>query len=787
MVKKKTEKTEKTEKSDIIYAPVDPVYRIPDDRINSEQLVQRALTKFESFSEDREEWLNRREEYYLQWDDYVSPIRKGAWDGASNLHLPMTEVQCNLMHARLMQAFFFIDPWFYVDPQEDIDASRVNKIQLMMKYILKRYVNFHQGIYSTIDDWCWDNVTEGMGILGRDWQIMNRRFKTVERNEDFMKQKMDLQHLLDSDIDEKDFAVQVKDLIKQPYIEKNVVSNIFNGPILRALNPIYVLFKGVVPDATDLDLQETVIEVCYFTKDELIGFAQQEMFDAEVVDEILSRPPSDRGSDNRYTRGTQVEFSKDRVTGVRTVDAATKDDEYEFYKVWDRVSLEKNGVKSRSHSSGGMRTGKLNDELVYYVHPRSRKLARWTYLDRIHANGKRGIHMSHLYRRPRRSIGRGIVETQYPLNETSDLLINQSIDAGLLANNPMFGYRGNSTFDPQEVRIEPGLGLKMDDPNNDIRFFNWPVNPNWGAQTQSVLQGFSQQLTSLGPLAAGQVGNNVGPLRSNSGAQTLLGEMNTNLDVVINRLKQTFSAVMEGVYADCIDRMPDTMKIAVLGASDEPTLDSDGAPMFMDVSREELKARIHFGLYANSQNMNKAAQLEAAQQRAQFLLQRIGIESGIVKPENIYEIYMDVIKAQGTQQPWRFISKPTGGVAVPLEYELMMMAQGIMPPVILNDPQHKTKLAKLKEIDFAAAAAEVRYGKIHPNAIKLLEQVIAQHESMLATVEQPTNLKNPTGTNQSPTLGAQDSGMPQQGQAMPAEGPMEPPGGMPEGSPMPTP
>jgi len=734
-----------------VYAPVDPVYRIPDVTINPSQLVERSLTKFEQFEADRSEWISRREEFYLSWDDYISPIRKGPWDGSSNFHLPMTEIQCNLMHARLMQAFFFIEPWFFVDPQEEIDLARVHKIELMMKYILKRYVNYNDGIYNAIDDWCWDIVTEGMGILSRDWHIVNRRFIDVERNEDFQRQKVDLQRMLDGSMDEADFAEMAKDFIKQPYIEKSVIKNAFNGPVVRAENPIYILFQGSVPDSSDLNLHETVIKVCYFSKDELLSFAQQKLFDEDVVEDIINDyPTSKKGNMSASTRGTRVEYMKDRITGVRTVDTSLELQEYEFYCVYDRVCLEKDGNKAR-----------YNDELVYFVHPSSRKLARWTYLDRVIANGKKPLHLAHLYRRPRRTIGRGIVETQFPLNDMADLLINQSIDAGTLANNPMFGFRGNSTFDPQEVRVEPGLGLRMDDPNNDLRFFNWNVNPNWSSNIQGLVQSFSQQLTTLGPLAAGQVGNNVGPLRSNAGAQTLLSEMNTNLDIVINRAKAAYSQMMEGLYSDCIDRMPDKMKITVLGPDGEPQLNDKGVPELMEVSREELKTRVHFGLYANSQNMNRAAQQQAAMVMAQFLLQPIGMQTGVVQPKNIYEIYMNVIKAMGIQQPYRFLSKPKDMLSIPLQAEMWMIMQGITPPVVLNDPDHGKKLDFMTSIDREAAKLESQYGHVSKEALKILDDVIQKHKEFFEVINAPTNLKNPTGSNQSPTLGAQDTMMPE--------------------------
>lgn len=730
----------------LIYAPTDPVYRVPDLAINPKQLSERAMERFHSFRMDRIDWLMKREEFYLGWDDYLSPIRKGPWEDASNIHLPMTEIQCNALHARLMQAFFGLENWFYVDPQEDLDMERIKKIELKMKYILTRYCNYHKGIYLAIDDWCWDLVTEGMGILSRDWKILQRRFIKVVENDQFKKQKLDLQRLMEDDVDVDEFEAAAKNLKKYPYQEKEIIRTVFNGPVVIAENPIYILFQGDVVDATDLDNQETILKVCYFSKDDLLGFKQSDFMDEDVVDAILETPPDRKGSTIGTMDGSRIEQTKDAIIGVKTQNSNVVRDEWEFLCAWDRVSLEVSDNK-RKHS--------LSDELVYFVHTGTEKLARWTFLDRIHEDGRRGLHMAHLYRRPRRSVGRGMIETQTPMNDIADLLINQSIDSGLLANQPMFGYRSNSTFDPKEVRVQPGLGLKMDDPNNDIRFFNWSVNTAWSAPIQGLIQSMSQQLTGIGPSALGQVGNNVGATRSNSGLNTLLAETGTLLDVIIKRAKIPYSEMLEGLYLDCVERMPDNLVITVTGGDGEPEMDEEGNILRVEVTQDELRARVHFGLYANSQNMNRPAQEAAAMKMAQFYLQRVFLETGVVQPQNIYEIGVHLAKAMSVPRSYKFLTAPKTQLAIPLEAEILMIMQGIPPHIVLGDSEHEKKIAYMSQLlDSEAAQLEAKFGMVSPNAMKLLEAAIQKHQRYLETIQQPTNLQNPTGMQSNPNVSA---------------------------------
>lgn len=716
-------------------SPVDPILRIPNQTVDASFLVQRALSRYERFTLDRVEWMKRRTEYYLGWDDYLAPARKGLWDGASNLHLPLTEIQVTVMHALIMQATMFNYPWFYVDPQEEVDAFRVRKAERFMKYILERFCNQYKGIYSAVDDWAWDLVTDGMGIFSRNWQTKQRRFMSVVENPAFKAQRMDLQKMLE-DTDETQFDLLAKRLIKTPYEEKAIVRTVFDGPVVVAEDPSFILFKGLVVDSTDLDQHQTIIKVCYFTESELLGFAESQYFDEDAVAEIVSGPGDRYG---RSVRGYErIRLAQDIETGINT---RNHDEEQEKH-------FEILQVTDTTHLTPG-RNGMIPDRIQYFVHHRSLKLMRWTHLDRISTNGKINMHMAHLFRRPRRSTGRGMVLTFSTLNEVQDILVNQSIDAGMLSNNPMFAYKGNSSFDPEEVRVEPGLGIKADDPNSDIRFFTWNVNPNWSVNIQATIQGMASQLTAIGPQASGQVGANVGPLRSTSGVQAL-GQMgSTQQNVLINRAKMCMSELFEGLYADCVDRMPDTLKITVTGQEGIPTYNEDGSIIQDDISKEDLRMRLHMGLYANAGNMSQAARQANAQAIANISFNPVAIQTGAVSADNIREILVNFHEALGTVRIDRFVSKTGQQQALDIKYEMLMIMQGVMPPIVLNDPNHQDKIDFMTPLlDSDIAKQEVQYGKVAANAMELLKAAIKKHTVLLQTAQKPSNMQNPTGGQQ---------------------------------------
>jgi len=721
-----------------IIMPVDPVLRIPNKVVDAQYLVDRGINAFWRFERDRAEWIRRRETYYLSWDDYSTPSRKGLWEGSSNLRYPLTEIQSTAMHALIMQAIFFYYPLFYVDPQEEVDVERVKKIELMMKYILERYVNYNKGIYLAIDDWAWDLVTEGIGIFSRGWDIVQRKFLSIEKNPVFERQAKNLKSMLE-DTDEKEFGLLSKELVKMPYIEKSVIRTYFNGPTVVAEDPVFILFKGEVIDSTDLNEHQTVMKVCYFTREQLVGFRDSEYFDEDITNEILSGPSDHKVTSTIQGFSNTTRAAKDFQTGVNTSNSDNVEETWEFLCVYDTCSLNQ---KDRLSAP---------DRLQYFIRPKSRQLLRWTYLDRITSNGKIPLHMGHLFRRPRRSTGRGMVQTMFNMNDTLDILINQAIDSGTLANNPMFGFKADSSFDPQEVRVEPGLGIPMDDPQRDIYFYRWGINPNWSQGVIGLMTSMAQQLTAIGPNTVGMVGENVGPLRSAAGVNVLGQNSNIIHDIEIKRVKICISELFEGLYSDCVERMPEKLKITVTGAEGIPTLDEDGVPVVVEISREELHHRVHFGLYATSQSLNRVVEQQNAAEIVQMLIQKAAIDTGCVGPNQIFEIYSNYLKAKGVPNKERFIQKPRPSTALPIKNELQLIMEGFMPPIALQDPDRESKLEIYNELlNSDTAEQEAKFGMVAKNAMQILKQVIGEHEKFKAMIKKPMNIQNPTGVNQSP-------------------------------------
>lgn len=734
--------------------PSDPVFRIPDQEIDSEFLVERAMTFAERSRNDRSVWYENRAKWYLGWDDYVSPIRKGAYDGESNYHLPFVEPQVESMKAQILASIFFNDTPFFISPGEEMDYGRIKKIMSWMRYVATRWANNYRGIYEVMHDWAHYLVVDGIGILGRDWHTQYFRYLDIERNEEYTALTKLLGTAKQVDMTSDEFFDNAKKIQAMPYKEVQKIG-VTDYPLIRAIPIDNVLFKGHSYDSMDLNSHETVIEVVWFSKSQLLQMKYQGLFDEDVVDKIIARERDIYGSTIHSTRATQKEAYADSLTGVITLNAqGDTEEKYEFYKVFDKVSLD-------SKNKFG-----LQDRIVYWVHGATRLLAGWNYLDRISATRKLPLHMSHLYKRPGRTMGRGIVEQQHSTGELMDILVNQSVNGGLLANNPMFAWRAESNaFDPHEMRAEPGLGVKTEDPNADIRMLSFNINPTWAMSLMQYLETKAQQQSLIGSERFGQVGMRVGATRSNAGLQTLMSQSDRGLNVVFkHNLAPTLSEFFTGLYADSVERVPDDLMVPVVGMDGVHIVDVDGKPISDRLKREDLSKNIHFVFHATAASLNKEQKKAELLESFQLMTQPLFMKTGIVGTKQAKHWADYIADCYELPMKDRFINgADANDYYVPLRQEVLMIMQGMYPPISMIDPEHEIKIQFMEmQMEDERFLEEVQTGMVHKAAPQLLQKAIAEHTSMLELQNKAQALQNPTGSNtpitQRNTLGPQGEG-----------------------------
>ena len=721
--------------------------RIPVVEFDHKRLVDHLVAKRQNLDEDRQDWLFRQSAYLEQWDDYVTNVRAGSWDEYSNLHLPLTMMQCKALHARLYFAVFGLRPPYVIEPVEDLDEQRIRRIDRLMKWAIFKYVNEYKGIRSTVDDWLWDAVTNGWGVLEREWMIKERN--AIVLKEDTKKQ-----------IRETLISISGEPLpSKQKKRFKEVAEFIefFNGPVINTIPPEAIYFPARFQDSTDLNQPDTVIIQKWFTRSELEILSEKGFFEKKAVKKMIDEKHAKALKEQSSMGKTQIERKQDILQGFQTVDAKAQDEKFEVFKAYARYDFDEDNK---------------DEELITYFSEDAKVDLRWTYLDRITKTGKRPLHKFDLIRRPRRAGALGLAELLYPINTEVDAFHNQRVDFGTFANVPFFVYRAASGLKAETIVLRPGRGIPVDDVNNDIRFPQRPNATNWGMSEESNLFLMAERLTSINDLSLGRTIEPVGPTRAASGVAQILGEAGINIGVIIERMNEAYSDCLQGILSDLQERMPDDIRFRVTGFDGISELDEMGLPFSEEIhSRMEIGGRVDFIMMANSQNTNRELEKQNSLILQQLLFNPIALQMGIVGPNNIYETYKMILEKHQFPNIQRFITQPQN-VQRPMTLieELSSIIQGLKPNIVLNDQHEEKAQAIISFMTNEETLKGLELGSVSPMAPKIAGRAIRTHRrfaEVIAAQAQPANF---TGLQISPTLGARVSGqVGETGRSLPEE------------------
>lgn len=730
--------------------------RIPKKEFDRDKLVKWVLDQKTYMENDRQVWMARQRKYLDQWDDYITYPRKGLWEESSNVHLPLTMQMCKALHARCKQALFAVNPPYVISPIEKLDIQRIKTIDIVMKWALANYINYYKGIELVIDDWIWDFVTIGWAVMKRRWDIVERKaivLEEVAQNVPVAEAVDEISAILEGGEQEKAEEVIAKEVEKIiPY---------FDGPVIQTVPHEDIWFPGRCNDTSDLDEHVAVFHQFKLTESEIRIRQKIGLFEEESAEKVLTKGLREPGTTADTTDRIEKKKREDKLQGVQTVDSQVGPKESDFLEGYIRYDLDDDGI---------------DEKLVVVINPDTRELVRWTYLDRITKTGKNPLHKIDLLRRPRRSYSLGMIELLYSINNEIDAMHNMQMDVGTISNVPFFFYRATCGLKPEKIKIEPGVGYPLDDPQNDINIPRWGNMTYWSATQEQSLTQWAERLTSLTAMNMGMPTPTVGASRTAAGMMALLNEGNLNIDIQLSRLKIGYSELLKGILADLQERLPDSTMVRVLGSMGETLFGPQGQPWIEKVNRTDIAGRVDFILSANSQNSNRELEKTNAIMYSQMLLNPINIQTGIVSPRNIYSIMRNVLEKHGVLNFDDFVTPPQMAPSpLSLYDEIAAVTQGLIPAIQMND-NHQAKVQGLTMFSQEPSFVEgIARGVNSPRAMEALNIAVNIHANMAAAIQAQAQPSNVTGLQTSPTLGAKIAGQQLGGQNVGVPGTEGPP------------
>lgn len=684
---------------------------------------------------NRTEWLSRQEDYLSEWDEFIdnSDVRNGPWEEASNIHLPITLIAVKALHARMYAALMAVQPPFTSKPLDEASTIAQPLVDGTMSYTLREWCNNYKGVDEVVDEWIWDWISTGSGLLKLRWDRRFARYVDV----------------VESEVTEPTFATinlpdgtqrkvrkDVKRIVQR---DKPVTKLVFEGPVFERILPEDLLIIGGNGDIHEAD----VIQHRFFmTRSELYSAADQGIFESECVDEIL------QGGNDTENSGPSDGLKQNRESnsGIISSNTPVDNDKFEIIESYMKIDVNDDG---------------LDEDVIVWVHLTSRKVLRATYLHRVHKSGIKPFIKIDFMKRQGQTYGMGVPEIIYPIARELDAMHNIKVDFGILSTMPFGFYRPSSGVNPERISIEPGKLIPVNDPQNDVFFPQIGNRTVFAAEEEATLLSFIERLISISDINLGVIGRQ-GAARTATGVATLVSENNSNLDIFIKRMQRGWKQALRALFQVLQQRMPPEKWIRING--------EDGQLYPFRISKEDIQFKYDFDIDANSANSNQAVNREIAQQILNVCSNPLYIQLGIIHPENVYQATKNWFASLGIKDFARYITKPTDQEAfLTPEQEANRIIRGIQVPVhpamnhegfinyvkiIFSDDNRLGLLNQKQAEDLANQASE---------HMKMMEALQQQEAQVRNTQQQQINASQagpstPSAGASSPVSGAGNAG-----------------------------
>jgi hypothetical protein len=698
--------------------------KLTDEKDSGSSVVHQVADIWYRGDSNRAEWLERQAEYIVTFDEFIEPIHEAPTEWSSNIHLPVVFTICKTFHARFFSALLGINPPLSVSARQAAWEQNQDKVQQLMGYTLKDWMNHNNGIEETADRWLWDWITTGTGILKSRWEKKFTKFKDVEVVSNITSELVP---------DEEGNLVEVPRIDAQER-EVDRIIEVFNGPCTDRVNVEDLLIIGGEGDPQQADY---VMQQTWMTSDELYQLADQKIFDEDAVEAVIE---SGRNS-KLEGQGNNVKQRRADTAGDQNLDKSEERDRYRIIEAHCKVDVDESGIAS---------------DIIMWLHPNTRELLRATYAYRVYPHAGPGLirpfFKIDFHKRQDQTYGAGIPELLYSLAKEIDAMHNMRIDTGILTTLPFGFYRPSSSMEKEIIAFEPGTMIPVDDPQA-VFFPNLASKTNFGLQEEQLLTDYIQKMVSLSDLNMGIISGQ-GATRTATGTRALVGEANANLDIYLKRMNRGWKQFLQQLFAMLQTKLPEGMQFRVVG--------EDGKSYWSIIhNRQEIDGMYDFELEPNSSNSNPQIRIQRANQIYQMTQNPIDLQLGIVTPQERYEALKDLLQSMGVRNVSKYIRKPqTRRQFTPEEIFGVIMTGEVFQFQPTDDLQGFVTYAEM------ILNEDSLNGQLNIEVIQSLQAHLQQAQQLLASLQQAqsqaanlaqqaVNAENSTGLEQPLAINAQ--------------------------------
>jgi len=277
-----------------------------------------------------------------------------------------------------------------------------------------------------------------------------------------------------------------------------------------------------------------------------------------------------------------------------------------------------------------------------------------------------------------RRTGISLLEQLEGLHDAIKMLLDQTIDAGTASIAPPWFYRAAGGLKPEIIRLSPGEGYPLGDPNRDVNFpkIGDPQAQGMGLNLATLLEQKEERLAVIGDLQFGRVPpGKSSALRNASSIALLSGQGEARPERILRRFFIGLSQVWRQMHELNQVFLPKGKQYLI------STAIGDQDPYQSVDDKNKLSGKYQFTFSANVLNTSKQALQGSLETMLQAYLSPLFIQLGITRPDGAYRLARDFGIALG-QDPDKYLSEPAPGAKGPFiqaEDAIQTMMDGRIP------------------------------------------------------------------------------------------------------------
>lgn len=677
-------------------------YRLSLSEAQQAELVERVCYLVDKDIADRAEYMEIRKHARDMYEGKREP-KSDPWQGCANVSTQIVNMVVEILHSRLFP-MSWNDNLIYWKPMEKNDIQNVENISKFMKWVIK-----DMQLSNVVDDFVHNLILDGTSVLKirwvPEWKWVQRKMP-IEENA-IAKIKRVVMSFIGG---KKEYQVP-EQKFKITYEYKK-----FESCKVEVINLEDIGFPTYsVPSSNENDLEwiwhRSYPSVSELQEWEALGMYQNVDKIGSYVDTILTEG----------TKKSDIEAEGTKITQNK------KNYRTEVVEFYDKYDYNNDGVR---------------EDIIVTIEKKSRTFMDARPLLSISRINERPFVIGQLIRRTNRVYGKSMAEVAMPLEEEINAIHNQRLDAGTMAIIPFGVYRAGSGFKPENIEMEPGMWIPVDD-INDAKWITVPNNVMVSFQEERMLMELVEKLTSAGSYQAGQE-SDINRSRSTArGTIAIIQQGEVRFSVLGKRCQAPLSRMMNKILHQYQDKMPPGLGLRVLG--------SDGESLFPEgIAPEDLA-----GNYDNYMILDSTAGSKQADRDMRTFVYQNMLQNPFVmqNPSGLWKLTADLLKTTGLYEDITDVlgqRPPSPNVGANPADENSRMMQGEV--VHVNDTDNVmshliTHYGFRDSADFALMPPEYRFN-FDSHIQETKSQIAAGIQKSIQAPEQGAEAMNP----QMPTM-----------------------------------